>query len=75
MVGRARTYGSWSSTTIPPSGILYRTSVAQYVYQLEPQAAVLARIVLAGGVGSATDPRQGRNIGVSAIVAPTTRSS
>jgi hypothetical protein len=53
----------------PASGLLYRMAIAQYVYQLEPQAAVLARIVAAGGTGSATDPRQGRNIGVSAIVA------
>jgi hypothetical protein len=53
----------------PASGVLYRTSIAQYVYQLEPQAAVLGRILAAGGTGSATDPRQGRNIGVSAIVA------
>jgi hypothetical protein len=47
----------------------YGKSVAQYVYQLEPQADVLARILAAGGTGSPTDPRQGRNIGLSAIVA------
>ena len=47
----------------------YRQSIAQYVYQLEPQALVRARIVADGGSASATDPRQGRNIGVSAIVA------
>jgi hypothetical protein len=34
--------------------------VAQYADQLEKQADVLARIVAAGGAGSATDPRQGR---------------
>ena len=44
-------------------------SIAQYVYQLEPQSAVAARIVAAGGTATATDPRQGRNIGLSAIVA------
>ena len=53
----------------PDSGIFYRTSIAQYVYRLEPQAAVLGRITAAGGTGTDTDPRQGRNIGVSAIVA------
>lgn len=47
----------------------YRQSVAQYVYQLEPQLAMRNRILAAGGTASATDPRQGRNIGVSAIVA------
>jgi hypothetical protein len=47
----------------------YRKSVAQYVYQLEPQAAIRARIAAAGGTATATDPRQGRNIGLSAIVA------
>jgi len=51
----------WSAT--------YRRSVAQYVYQLEPQAAIRARIAAAGGTATATDPRQGRNIGLSAIVA------
>jgi hypothetical protein len=52
----------------PASGS-YRRAIAQYVYQLEPQADVQARIVAAGGRASATDPRQGRNIGLSAIVA------
>jgi hypothetical protein len=47
----------------------YRQSVAQYVYQLEPQSAIRARILAAGGTATATDPRQGRNIGLSAIVA------
>jgi hypothetical protein len=47
----------------------YRKSIAQYAYQLELQADVLARIIATGGTGSATDPRQGRNIGLSAIVA------
>ena len=47
----------------------YRQGIAQYVYPLEPQAAIRARIVAAGGIATATDPRQGRNIGLSAIVA------
>ena len=47
----------------------YRQSVAQYVYPLEARGAVAARIVAAGGTVTATDPRQGRNIGLSAIVA------
>jgi hypothetical protein len=47
----------------------YRQSVAQYVYQLEPQAAIRDRILAAGGSAGASDPRQGRNIGLSAIVA------
>jgi hypothetical protein len=47
----------------------YGTSIAQYAYQLELQADVAARIVAAGGVASPTDPRQGRNIGLSAIMA------
>ena len=47
----------------------YGKSIAQYVYQLEAQADVRARILAAGGSASATDPRQGRNIGLSAIVA------
>ncbi len=47
----------------------YGKSVAQYVYQLELQSAVAARIVAAGGVATANDPRQGRNLGLSAIVA------
>jgi hypothetical protein len=51
-------------------------STAQYVYRLEAQADVAARINAAVPPGSAvppgasaTDPRQGRNIGVSAITA------
>jgi hypothetical protein len=47
----------------------YRQSVAQYVYQLEPQLAVRNRILAAGGTATATDPRPGRNLGLSAIVA------
>lgn len=47
----------------------FGSGIAQYAYQLEKQADVLARIVAAGGTGSATNPRQGRNIGLSAIVA------
>ena len=47
----------------------YGKSIKQYVYQLEPQAAVRQRILDAGGVATPTDPRQGRNIGLSAIVA------
>ena len=47
----------------------YRQSVAQYAYQLEPQAAIRARIIAAGGTASGSDPRQGRNIGLSAIIA------
>jgi phytase-like protein len=44
-------------------------SIAQEVYQLELQADVAAPIVAAGGNATATDLRQGRNIGVSAIIA------
>lgn len=47
----------------------YGKSIAQYAYLLEEQAAVAARIVATGGVATPTDPRQGRNIGLSAIVA------
>ncbi|MCM3880104.1 MAG: esterase-like activity of phytase family protein [Vicinamibacterales bacterium] len=61
----------------------YRKSIAQYAYQLESQQAIAARILAAGGSavaaprvnlpGSANDvspdPSQGRNIGLSAIVA------
>jgi hypothetical protein len=47
----------------------YGKSVAQYAYQLEEQAAVAQRILAAGGAATATNPRQGRNIGLSAIVA------
>ncbi len=52
-----------------PQSPTYRQSTAQYAYQLERQADILARILAAGGTGTATDPRQGRNIGLSAIVA------
>jgi hypothetical protein len=47
----------------------YGASVAQYAYQLEAQADVAARIAAAGGMATATDPRQGRHIGLSAIIA------
>ncbi len=48
----------------------YRTSIGQYAYQLEPQAAVAERInALKPGDATSTDPRQGRNIGLSSIVA------
>ena len=47
----------------------FGTSLAQYAYQLELQADVAARIIAAGGSATATDPRQGRNIGLSAIAA------
>lgn len=47
----------------------YGTAIAQYVYQLEKQADIAARIIADGGTATATDPRQGRNIGLSAIVA------
>jgi hypothetical protein len=47
----------------------YGTSIAQLADQLELQADIAARIVAAGGTATPTDPRQGRNIGLSAIVA------
>lgn len=47
----------------------YRTSIAQYAYQLEPQLAIRNRILADGGTATGSDPRQGRNIGLSAIVA------
>jgi len=48
----------------------YGTSLKQLVYQLEPQAAVAARInAQIPGNANGIDPRQGRNIGESAIVA------
>jgi hypothetical protein len=47
----------------------YRQSVAQYVYQLEPQLAVRTRILAAGGSASEIEPRQGRDIGLCAIAA------
>jgi hypothetical protein len=52
-----------------PSSADYGRSIAQYAYQLESQADIAARIQAAGGSATATDPRQGRNIGLSAIVA------
>ena len=53
-----------------PKSFSYGTSIAQYAYKLEPQAAVAARInAQLPGDATATDPRQGRNIGVSAIIA------
>jgi len=52
-----------------PASPTYGASIAQYAYQLEPQADVKQRILDAGGTATDTDPRQGRNIGLSAIVA------
>ncbi len=53
-----------------PGSPTYLSSIAQYAYQLEPQALVAARInALKPGNATATDPRQGRNIGLSAIAA------
>jgi hypothetical protein len=52
-----------------PHSATYGTSVAQYAYQLELQADVAKRITDAGGTATPTDPRQGRNIGLSAIAA------
>jgi hypothetical protein len=52
-----------------PNSQKYRKSIAQYAYQLELQAVVQARIKAAGGNADNNDPRQGRNIGLSAIVA------
>jgi hypothetical protein len=52
-----------------PFSNTYGKSIAQYLYQLEAQSAVAARITAAGGVATATEPRQGRNLGLSAIVA------
>jgi hypothetical protein len=52
-----------------PDSPTYRESIAQYAYQLELQADIAARITAAGGTATPTDPRQGRNIGLSAIVA------
>jgi hypothetical protein len=53
-----------------PASPTYTKNIAQYVYQLEPQADVAARInAIKPGNATATDPRQGRNIGVSSIVA------
>jgi hypothetical protein len=52
-----------------PLSATYGKSLAQYAYQLELQADIAARIIAAGGSATATDPRQGRNLGLSAIVA------
>ena len=52
-----------------PDSPTYRESIAQYAYQLELQSDIAARITAAGGTTTSTDPRQGRNIGLSAIVA------
>jgi hypothetical protein len=52
-----------------PTSFTYGQGIAQYAYQLEAQAAVRQRILDAGGSASTTDPRQGRNIGLSAILA------
>lgn len=52
-----------------PDSLTYRTSIAQCAYQLELQADVKQRILDAGGEADDTDPRQGRNIGLSAILA------
>jgi hypothetical protein len=53
-----------------PDSATYLTSTAQYAYQLELQSEVADRINdLKPGNATATDPRQGRNIGLSAIVA------
>lgn len=53
-----------------PKSSRYGNSIAQYVYQLERQADIAARInAQQPGNATATDPRQGRNIGLSAIVA------
>ena len=52
-----------------PKSVNYGKSTAQYAYQLEPQADIAARILAQGGTATSTDPRQGRNIGLSAIAA------
>jgi len=53
-----------------PRSPTYGEGIAQYTYPLEKQADVLARIqAVDPAAGSSTDPRQGRNIGLSAIVA------
>jgi hypothetical protein len=53
-----------------PDSPTYLSSIAQYAYQLELQAEVAARInALKPGNATDTDPRQGRNIGLSAITA------
>jgi hypothetical protein len=53
-----------------PESSSYGRSTGQFAYQLEPQADVAARIkAKIPGDANPTDPRQGRNIGLSAIVA------
>ncbi len=53
-----------------PRSATYLQGVAQYAYALESQVDVAARINAARpGNATPTDPRQGRNIGLSAIVA------
>jgi hypothetical protein len=53
-----------------PASANYGKSVQQLAYQLEPQADIAARInAQKPGNATATDPRQGRNIGLSAIAA------
>ena len=53
-----------------PASTGYGRALAQYVYQLEPQAEVALRInAIQSGSASPTEPRQGRNIGVSALAA------
>jgi hypothetical protein len=48
----------------------YGSSIKQLAYRLEAQAAVAARInAIFPGNANGTNPRQGRNIGVSSIVA------
>jgi hypothetical protein len=48
----------------------FGTSVAQYAYQLELQSRIRDRILAVPlSTATNTDPRQGRNIGLSAIVA------
>ena len=67
--GTAALFGSWCFDNDPDSAT-YLTSTAQHAYQLELQSDVADRINdLKPGNATSTDPRQGRNIGLSAIVA------
>jgi hypothetical protein len=53
-----------------PESPSFGTSVAQYAYQLELQSRIRDRILTVPlSTATNTDPRQGRNIGLSAIVA------
>ncbi len=52
-----------------PASSTYGKSFAQYIYQIELQTEVAQRITDGGGFTTATNPRQGRNLGLSAIVA------